>query len=67
MYGLKQAGAIAHNNTIHRLKKHGYHPCKFTKGLWKHDNKGIQFVLVVDDFRIKYHNEKELQHLFAAL
>jgi len=67
MYGLKQAGAIAHNNLILRLRKHGYRPCKFTKGLWNHVSNSIQFVLVVDDFGIKYKHEKDLQHLFTSL
>ena len=67
MYGLKQAGALAHNNLIGRLRKHGYRPCKFTKGLWNHVSNSIQFVLVVDDFGIKYQNEADLQHLFASL
>jgi len=67
MYGLKQAGALAHNNLIIRLRKHGYRPCKFTKGLWNHVSNSIQFVLVVDDFGIKYQHEADLQHLFASL
>ena len=67
MYGLKQAGAFAHNNLIIRLRKHGYRPCKFTKGLWNHVSNSTHFVLVVDNFGIRYQNEADLQHLFAAL
>ena len=67
MYGLKQAGAIAHYNLKLRLSKHGYHPCKFTKGLWSHNSNSIKFMLVVDDFGIRYKNEKDLQHLFTSL
>ena len=67
IYGLKQAGVLAHNNLIICLRKHGYRPCKFTKGLWNHISKSTQFVLVVDDFGIKYQNEADLQHLFVAL
>ena len=67
MYGLKQAGSIAHNNLKLRLRKHGYRPCNFTKGLWSHDSNSIKFMLVVDDFGIRYENEKDLQHLFTSL
>ena len=67
MYGLKQAGAIAHNNLKLRLKKHGYHPCRFTKGLWNHVSNSIKFILVVDDFGIQYEKEEDLQHLFTSL
>ena len=46
MYGLKQTGYLADKN----LDK----PCKHTHGLWVHETRDIQFVLVVDDFGIKY-------------
>jgi len=44
MYGLRQAGNIAHNNLKQYLHKHVYHPCKFTKGLWHHISNSITFV-----------------------
>ena len=67
MYGLKQAETIAHNNLKLRLRKHGYHPSKFTKGLWNHVSNSIKFILVVDSFGIQYEKEKDIQHLFASL
>ena len=36
-------------------------------GLWKHKTKTIQFVLVVDDFGIKYINKDDLDHLIRTL
>ena len=36
-------------------------------GLWKHKTKPIQFVLVVDDFGIKYINKDDLDHLIRTL
>ena len=67
MYGLKQAGKIAYDNLVAHLKKFGYAPCRITKGLWKHKTNATTFVLVVDDFGIKYTNEQDLNHLIHAL
>ncbi len=36
-------------------------------GFWKHKTKPIQFVLVVDDFGIKYLKQKDLDHLIRSL
>jgi hypothetical protein len=36
-------------------------------GFWKHKTKSIQFVLVVDDFGIKYINKDDLDHLIQTL
>jgi len=66
MYGLKQAGYLANANLQKHLEKYGYFPCPHTRGLWKHKTRNIQFVLVVDDFGIKYVNEEKL-HLLNAL
>ena len=48
MYGLPQAGKIASDFLIPRLKAAGYHPAKHTHGLFNHDTNGITFCLVVD-------------------
>jgi hypothetical protein len=34
MYSLPQAGILAHNLLIERLKEFGYYPVEFTLGLW---------------------------------
>ena len=36
-------------------------------GLWKHKTRPIQFILVVDDFGIKYLKQADLDHLITAL
>jgi len=36
-------------------------------GLWKHKWRPIMFVLVVDDFGVKYKGKEHVHHLFAAL
>ena len=67
MYGLPQAGRIAMLQLMRRLKPYGYTPCKFMPGLWKHETLPIQFVLVVDDFGIKYTDIKHFDHLTNPL
>ena len=67
MYGLKQAGKIAHDELVEHLAPYGYKPARHTPGYWKHDNKPISFVLCVDDFGIKYTNKQELDHPQQAL
>jgi len=67
MYGLPQAGIIAHNQLKEHLAPFGYAPCRHTPGLWKHATRNIMFCLVVDDFGIKYVNKDDANHLFDAL
>ena len=67
MYGLPQAGIIANQLLRKRLAPHGYHKCKHTPGLWKHDSRPTTFTLVVDDFGIKYVGDEHAQHLIDTL
>ncbi len=54
IYGLKQAGKLANDLLTKRLAAHGYYQCATTVGLWRHKWWQILFVLIVDDFSIKY-------------
>eukprot|EP00957_Ditylum_brightwellii_P008270 625627-Ditylum_brightwellii.AAC.1 len=38
MYGILQAGHIAHDQLVKHLQKYGYSLCKLTPDLWKHDS-----------------------------
>jgi hypothetical protein len=67
MYGLPQAGRIASNRLIAFLAPHGYAPVPITPGLWKHNASDLMFMLVVDDFGIKYTNTADAEHLIATL
>ena len=67
MYGLPQAGHLAHNQLVKHLALYGYTPAKFTLGQWINKKLGITFTLVVDDFGIKYKGMKNLNHLINAL
>jgi hypothetical protein len=67
MYGLPQLGSLGHDLLEERLNSEGYFKSKLVPALWKHKTKDIQFVLVVDDFGIKYTKEEELNHLVNSL
>ena len=67
MYGLPQAGILANQLLKTRLAPHGYYECKHTPGLWRHKWRPITFVLVVDDFGVKYKGREHALHLAAAL
>ena len=67
MYGLKQAGIIANDELIKHLKPYGYHPVKFTPGLWKHVDNDTILSLVVADFAIRYTSMEKVKHLLNTL
>ena len=54
MYGIFQAGIIAHTELEEHLQTFVYEPAPITPGLWCHNKNVITFTLVVDDFEIKY-------------
>ena len=67
MYGLPQSGSLANELLEKRLNKEGYHQSKIVPGLWRHATRKLQFVLVVDDFGIKYLRREDLDHLISTL
>ena len=67
MYGLPQAGRLAHDRLVSHLTKYGYRPTKHTPGLWTSDDKKIAFALWVDDFAVKYGNENDVEHLIQTM
>ena len=67
MYCLPQAGIIAQELLKERLAKVGYHQSKIIPGLWTHVTRKTCFLLVVDDFAIKYTKLEDAQHLINAL
>ena len=66
-YGLKQSGLIAHNDLTALLKSHGYVKSPTTEGLLTYSKRDIAFILVVDDFAIKYTKKEDAEHLFTCL
>ena len=67
MYGLPQAGVLAHKKLTSILAPPVYAPTKNTPGLWTHSSRPIAFALVVDDFGVKYVGEEHARHLLNIL
>ena len=54
MYGLFQAGIIAHVVLKEHLRPFSYEPATITPRLWIHNMNGIAFTLVVNNGGIQY-------------
>jgi hypothetical protein len=67
MYGLNQAGLLANQLLQNVLAPFGYYPARHTPGLWLHKTQPISFMLVVDDFTVKYVGKQHAEHLRNAL
>ena len=67
MYGLPQAGRLAHDDLVTHLATGGYYPSEHTPGLFQNKSQSVQFTLIVDDFGVKYTNVAALHHLIAHL
>jgi hypothetical protein len=67
IYGLKQAGLLANQLLQTCLSPFGYYPARHTSGLWLHKTRPISFMLVVDDFSVKYVGKQNAEHLRNAL
>jgi hypothetical protein len=66
IYGLPQAGRLAQDQLTAHLALHGYRPAPNTPALFRHNTRPISFVLVVDDFGIKYKTKEDAEHLLAT-
>ncbi len=67
MYGLPQAGIIAQQLLEMRLVVHGYHQSTTTPGLWRHNTRPICFILVFDNFGVKYVNKANAEYLLNVI
>ena len=67
MYGLPQAGRIAHDQLKKILIAHDYTPARFTPGLWENKANKLQFTLIVDDFGVKYTDKVQVHDLIKTL
>ena len=52
MYGIPQAGQIAHDALVNLLEPYGYHPSRDPPVLWTHGSHPINFIMVFDDFGV---------------
>ena len=66
-YGLPQSGRLANDLLRTRLEKVGYYEAVTTPGLWSHKWRSIQFVLLVDNFGIKYVGNEHSLHLLNTI
>ncbi len=67
IWGLPQAGILAHKLLCKRLLPHGYYECANTPSLWKHSTCPIVFTLVIDNFGVKYVGKEHADHLMQCL
>jgi hypothetical protein len=67
MYGLPQAGILTNELFQRNLAKDGYRPTPHTHILWTHDTRTISFLLVVDDFGVKYVGREHAEHLMECI
>ena len=67
MYGLPQAGMLAHKLLEKRLNEKGYVKSKLTPGFWTHKWRHVSFTLCVDDFGVKYVGKQHAEHLMQVL
>ena len=67
MYGLKEAGIIAFDQLVRKLKLFGYDPMPHTPGLWRHTSRKTTFTLCVDNFGIQYFSKADSDHLIKAI
>ena len=67
VYGSVQAGIIEHEELNINLETYGYTPEQIKQGLWTHQDRDINFTLVVDNFVIKYRDKNDADHLIAEL
>jgi hypothetical protein len=64
---LPQASILANKRLQHKLGLFGYIDHVNTPGLWHHESQPILFTLNVNDFRMKYTDKKDYDHLIASI
>ena len=67
MYGLKEAGGIAFDQLVRKLKRFGYEPMSQTPGLWRDTSHKTTFTLYVDNFGIQYLSKDDANHLIDSI
>ncbi len=66
MYGLKDAGKLSNLRLLSLLSQSGFLETR-TPCLFRHVSRPITFVLVVDDFGVKYQNRDDFDFLVSCL
>lgn len=58
---------MANNLLKEKLGNREYRPTRHTSGLWKHEWRPLQFILVVDNFGVQYVGAAHATHLVRTL
>ena len=66
-YGLPQSDRLANDLLRTPIEKAGYYETATTSGIWIHKWRPIHFVLLVDNFGIKYVGKQHALHLLKTL
>ena len=66
IYGLKESGKLSNERLVSLLSQWGFIQTS-TPCLFRHPTRSIAFVLVVDDFGIKYHSRDDFDYLVQCL
>jgi hypothetical protein len=66
IYGLKESGKLSNERLVSLLSQWGFVQTS-TPCLFRHPTRSIAFVLVVDDFGIKYHSRDDFDYLVQCL
>ena len=67
MYGLPQAGVLAHKKLTHHLNAAGHKESETAPGLSKHGWRPILLTLVADDFGAECVGQEHANHLIKTL
>ncbi len=67
VWGLPQAGILANKRLQRKLAPFGYYQCVNTPSLWYHGTHPFTFMLIVDDFGVKYIDKADVDHLIASI
>lgn len=67
LYGMRQAGYLAHKEIIEHLSNNGYTAAPNTPCLFKHHTDDIEFTLITDDFGVRYGNKAAADKLLEVM
>ena len=67
IYVLKEAGVIAFDQLVQKLKRFGYESMPQTPGLWRHTSRKTTFTLCINNFGIQYFSKAKADHLIEAI
>jgi hypothetical protein len=67
VWDLPQAGILANKRLHQKLAPFDYQKSINTPGLWMHESRPITFTLIVDNFKVKFVNKDNVDHLISSI